>query len=608
MGRRDKAKGKRPDPALERFQEGLGIVRAHPLFGRLLAAASVHRPERGFVPDDGWAIVMDDGSIYVHPRRIADPEEWVYVLAHALLHLAFGHFRRAACPVEWGAAACAAVARFLSTLRVGRPPEALRPDVDELPAGSEDELHARFVRERAIPEEARRLGLGGSVGDLWFVAGAGGLFDEHGGPRPGAREDWRKIFAGALAEAVSDVLEKAARPSDAAREETRAGAARRWFFDHFPLLGALAAGFELVEDPKVLAALNIGIAAVSATERRLYVDARRLDDLELRFVMAHELLHVGLRHETRCQGRDFFLWNVACDYVINGWLVEMGVGELPRCGGLLDPALRGLSAEAVYDRIVVDLRRRRKLATLRGEGLADILDGARPACGAGGAPCDLDRFYRERMAQGLAMHQSCGRGLLPAGLVEEIRAIAVPPIPWDVELARWFDRHFAPLEPRRTYARASRRQSATPDIPRPARTDRERFDSGRTFGVVLDTSGSMEPATLAKALGAIASYAEAHEVPAVRVVHCDASPYDQGYLRPEAIGGARVAVKGRGGTVLQPAIDLLERAPDFPSDGPILVITDGLCDRLAIRRSHAFLLPAGRSLPFLPKGEVFRIS
>ena len=30
-----------------------------------------------------------------------------------------------------------------------------------------------------------------------------------------------------------------------------------------------------------------------------------------------------------------------------------------------------------------------------------------------------------------------------------------------------------------------------------------------------------------------------------------------------------------GGTVLQPGVDLLEAAEDFPKDGPILIITDG---------------------------------
>ena len=56
--------------------------------------------------------------------------------------------------------------------------------------------------------------------------------------------------------------------------------------------------------------------------------------------------------------------------------------------------------------------------------------------------------------------------------------------------------------------------------------------------------------------------------------------------------------------MLQPGIDLLEKAPDFPRDGPLLIITDGACDRLHIRREHAFLLPAGRHLPFVPKGPV----
>ena len=56
----------------------------------------------------------------------------------------------------------------------------------------------------------------------------------------------------------------------------------------------------------------------------------------------------------------------------------------------------------------------------------------------------------------------------------------------------------------------------------------------------------------------------------------------------------------------QPGIDLLERAEDFPKDAPILLITDGQCEHLHLHgRTHAYLLPKGRSLPFAPKGEVF---
>ena len=67
-------------------------------------------------------------------------------------------------------------------------------------------------------------------------------------------------------------------------------------------------------------------------------------------------------------------------------------------------------------------------------------------------------------------------------------------------------------------------------------------------------------------------------------------------------------VRGRGGTVLQPAIDLLDRDPKFPQDTPVLVITDGDCDRLTLGgRNHPFLIPAGRHLPFPPRGPVFRL-
>jgi predicted metal-dependent peptidase len=92
----------------------------------------------------------------------------------------------------------------------------------------------------------------------------------------------------------------------------------------------------------------------------------------------------------------------------------------------------------------------------------------------------------------------------------------------------------------------------------------------------------------------------------VRVFFCDAIAYDAGYLSADDIAG-RVRVRGRGGTVLQPGVDRLENAEDFPSKGPILVITDGWCDRVTIRRDHAFLMPKGRSLPFPPKGPVFRM-
>jgi hypothetical protein len=77
-------------------------------------------------------------------------------------------------------------------------------------------------------------------------------------------------------------------------------------------------------------------------------------------------------------------------------------------------------------------------------------------------------------------------------------------------------------------------------------------------------------------LGAIASYALARDVPAGRVVFCDAAAYDARYLPVEEIAG-RVRVRGRG-------------------------------DVVRIRREHAFLVPEAARLPFTPRGPVFRVS
>jgi predicted metal-dependent peptidase len=196
-------------------------------------------------------------------------------------------------------------------------------------------------------------------------------------------------------------------------------------------------------------------------------------------------------------------------------------------------------------------------------------------------------------------------------LIEAIRSLSQPPIPWDVRLAEWFDAQFPPPERQRSYAKPSRRQSATPDIPRPSpRLPPEETRKARVFGVVLDTSGSMAPKLLGQALGASASYSLAREVEAVRLVSCDASAFDHGWVPPEALL-ERYQVRGRGGTVLQPGLDRLRdlaKQSAFPAAGPILLITDGFCEaRLDIPFEHAFLLPEGRRLPFTPRAPIFEI-
>jgi len=599
-----KSKDKREeklDIVSELFYAGEHMVSLNPLFMHLKLMANIRREENGKYPQNGLASVTINGVIRCNPKCRAEPAKWARAIAHCLLHLGMGHFVRHDRYIEWNIACDYVVEKFLSDLGFGKPwyNGTLSSVIKD-----EDKLY-HLLCDQALTSEQRSeytgLGTAGhNAPDMVFTWDSGGHYRSK-------LPDWTKLFARGLSRAVTIAVKQASTVdarSTSTDSSSQAESARQWFLSRYPLLGAIAANFKIIVDYKVCQRMDITIAAVSPSLSEIYINpVTYLDPEELRFVLAHEFLHAALRHDVRKEWRDAFLWNIACDFVINGWLTDMGVGSRPD-GLLYDDKFKGASAEAVYDHIVTDMRTYRKLATLRGVGLGDILPGETGRS----ADIDLDSFYRRALSQGLEYHSDQGRGYLPVGLIEEIRALSHPPIPWDVELARWFDEYFSPIEKKRSYARTSRRQSSTPDIPCPNWVISNAALDGRTFGVVLDTSGSMERSLLATALGAIASYSAARDIPAARVVFCDAESYDAGYMKPEDIAGT-VKVKGRGGTVLQPGIDLLKKAEDFPEEAPILVITDGQCDKVILYgREHAFLIPGGATLPFAPKGKVFRIS
>jgi len=632
MGKRKKffnpaiPKGKRGkqwlEDARQKLDAGIAQVWSNPIFSPLYDEIYLIRDDsdRNLCHAQGYAVVTNNGDIHVNPAVMLEPGEWAYVLAHCLLHLGFGHFRQKSDPLHWNVACDRVIANFLQAFKFGTPPERMNLPID---AGVRDE------------EKLYHQLLQGNLTDTLQIYSTSGIGYEDMVFEPererwwnynNQKPDWEALFGVGLQNAVANAVHIVS--GDTYRQhkaETDGQKCKLWFMHHYPLLGALATSFKVIEDPRICQRMGISVGAVNAEVGEIYLNPAAFNhwdshqrEQEMRFVMAHELLHVALRHEARRQGRDPFLWNVACDYVINEWLVEMQVGMMPKFGLLYDPELKGLNAEAIYDGIVNDLRQHRKRGfsekvyrrwtTFAGKGVGDILTGSHPEWWTLGEGTTLDDFYRRALAQGYNYHCTQGRGLIPAGLVEEIMAIGRPPIPWDVELAQWFDAHFPPLEMRRTYVRPSRRQSSTPDIPRPRYVQQEIDLQSRTFGVVIDTSGSMSRTLLAKALGTIASYATARDVPFVRVIFCDAHAYDEGYMSPEDIAG-KVKVRGRGGTILMPGIHKLEAADDFPKDGPILVITDTYCDRLTIRapREHAYLVPKGKRLPFPTHAPVFYV-
>lgn len=593
----------------DNIREAIILYDRHELFGSIYRR-SVQIIDGGEIKSKPACSVSSNGIIKVNAsyKESLTVQEWFYLIVHQYLHLAFGHFDAEKITGEnkslqesglifqennWELACNLYNMKFLLDLKIGKCP--LVQEGFDIFNYSEKRIYENLVENEW--NESQIL----QAEQIRKMISMEGLRNPlvHKNTNPEIEE-----FASKLARAAKNALRGVNARTELQECTTKTKEASEWFILHYPLLGGLASGFRIIEDYRECQMKEIQIAAVNVEEAIIYINpAANLSREELKFVLAHEYLHAGLMHYERCQRRDMYLWNVACDYVINGWLYELQIGCMPE-GVLYDETLRNISAESVYDRLVQNMRNSLKLMTLRGYGKGDVIGNGNNRK----SNADLEEFYKNSLKQGLVYHETQGRGYLPLGLVEEIRALGMPPIPWDVELAKWFEQNFPLMEKHYSYARPSRRQSSSPNIPRPRLTNKNGKDYERTFGVVVDTSGSMSKKMLGMAIGSIASYAQAREVARVRVIFCDARAYDAGYITPEELLG-RVEVTGRGGTVLQPGIDYLEEAKDFPKDGPILIITDGAIeDKLAVKREHAYLLPKGSRLPFKGRGKIFYLN
>lgn len=157
-----------------------------------------------------------------------------------------------------------------------------------------------------------------------------------------------------------------------------------------------------------------------------------LSKAELVFVLAHEILHNAFEHHVRRQHREPKLWNVACDYAINGELVECKF-TMPK-GGLLDARFTGLSAEEIY-------------RILQNEG-TNIPDQADPgACGQvldAADPHDTAEIQRATAEARMQVAQAAAvamkePGKLSANLQRMIGHLLKPNVDWRAVMRRFID-------------------------------------------------------------------------------------------------------------------------------------------------------------------------
>lgn len=380
----------------------------------------------------------------------------------------------------------------------------------------------------------------------------------------------------------------------AAQAVDKIAAARVWLLKERPFFGVLARAL-VVE-----ATLKVPAFRLTPDDRLL---ANALVVLELKFPalcarMAHLCLHAALGAFVRRGTREPLRWNVAHDLAIDPLLRAAGFVV-----GATLPALDlppGASAEEYFGLLDEGIRPDDAWCDLtdpppppdappagnftrqddgegneRGEGASSGGDAPNEGDDDGDEEDDdadqddvdpmearaREMQWKMRLASALEEEAASGGktfGETPAWIDELVRATIEPPPSWTADLQR----SIAMLaRTDRSFLRPSRRQSALagddgswPDVV--SMPGRRIVPAGKLVAVI-DTSASIDSATLARFLGSLAAIATSEGFDEVRLIQADAE-----VTRDETIFAAElffqeVAISGRGGTAFGPALEML---------------------------------------------------
>src|SRR6056300_1582085 len=113
--------------------------------------------------------------------------------------------------------------------------------------------------------------------------------------------------------------------------------------------------------------------------RNLYFNTQffnAMDNKEIEFVVAHEILHMVFDHLGRRDDRNPMLYNIAADYIVNNTLVRDRIGDKPKIVDCYqDFKYDGWTSEEVYDELFKEAKKNGKdFLKQLGEMLDEHLD------------------------------------------------------------------------------------------------------------------------------------------------------------------------------------------------------------------------------------------
>lgn len=186
------------------------------------------------------------------------------------------------------------------------------------------------------------------------------------------------------------------------------------------------------------------IPTAAVDGRNLYFNTQffnAMDNKEIEFVIAHEILHMVFDHLTRREDRNPYLYNVACDYIVNNMLVRDRIGTKPKLVECFqDFKYDGWTSEEVYDELFenaekIDIDQLGEMLDEHfewgeGPGSNDDSDGNTKSESQAMSESEKQRIKDEIKEAMMAAAQSAGAGNTPGEIQRLIKELTEPKMNW----------------------------------------------------------------------------------------------------------------------------------------------------------------------------------
>jgi len=186
------------------------------------------------------------------------------------------------------------------------------------------------------------------------------------------------------------------------------------------------------------------IPTAAVDGRNLYFNTQffnAMDNKEIEFVIAHEILHMVFDHLTRREDRNPYLYNVACDYIVNNMLVRDRIGTKPKLVECFqDFKYDGWTSEEVYDELFenaekIDIDQLGEMLDEHfewgeGPGSNNDSEGDTKSESQAMSESEKQRIKDEIKEAMMAAAQSAGAGNTPGEIQRLIKELTEPKMNW----------------------------------------------------------------------------------------------------------------------------------------------------------------------------------